>query len=195
MLYKTYEIKVDGKSLMCDERIILGNKFDNIITKLHFNYDKTLDKVDCNKYVALYNTDIADMNFIILPMLKDDSILVGGNITKYPGKWQILLLVSEAKNLKEVTSDNAIYVSDILKCIVKDNFLIELDGGDDPIDPNIKEWYLEALKLKAQLDQYNKVIEEQYENAVKDGYSGTKEEWFTDHFETSSGSGSIMTEF
>lgn len=195
MLYKTYEIKVDGKSLICDERIILGNKFDNIITKLHFNYDETLDKVDGNKYVALYNTDITDMNFIILPMLKDDSILVGGNITKYPGKWQILLLVSEAKNLKEVTSDNAIYVSDILKCIVKDNFLIELDGGDDPIDPNIKEWYLEALKLKAQLDQYNKVIEKQYENAVKDGYSGTKEEWFTDHFETSSGSGSIMTEF
>ena len=67
MLYKTYEIKVDGKSLICDERIILGNKFDNIITKLHFNYDKTLDKVDGNKYVALYNTDIADMNFIILP--------------------------------------------------------------------------------------------------------------------------------
>lgn len=194
-IFKTFEIKQDEKILSCDERLIIGNKFDNIITKLHFTFDEAVLSLGGNKYVALYNPERND-EFEILPMLPDDSILISSNITKDPGKWSLILLISyENISYQDITPNSAVYVSNELKCIVKNNFLYKIDGDEIPMDENIKEWYLEALKLKAQLDQYNKVIEEQYENAVKDGYSGTKEEWFTDHFETSSGSGSIMTEF
>ena len=194
-IFKTFEIKQDEKILSCDERLIIGNKFDNIITKLHFTFDEAVLSLGGNKYVALYNPERND-EFEILPMLPDDSILISSNITKDPGKWSLILLISyENISHQDITPNSAVYVSNELKCIVKNNFLYKIDGDEIPMDENIKEWYLEALKLKAQLDQYNKVIEEQYENAVKDGYSGTKEEWFTDHFETSSGSGSIMTEF
>ena len=194
-IFKTFEIKQDEKILSCDERLIIGNKFDNIITKLHFTFDEAVLSLGGNKYVALYNPERND-EFEILPMLPDDSILISSNITKDPGKWSLILLISyENISYQDITPNSAVYVSNELKCIVKNNFLYKIDGDEIPMDENIKAWYLEALKLKAQLDQYNKVIEEQYENAVKDGYSGTKEEWFTDHFETSSGSGSIMTEF
>ena len=194
-IFKTFEIKQDEKILSCDERLIIGNKFDNIITKLHFTFDEAVLSLGGNKYVALYNLERND-GFEILPMLPDDSILISSNITKDPGKWSLILLVSyENISHQDITPNSAVYVSNELKCVVKDNFLYKIDGDEIPMDENIKAWYLEALKLKAQLDQYNKVIEEQYENAVKDGYSGTKEEWFTDHFETSSGFGSIMTEF
>ncbi len=194
-IFKTFEIKQNEKMLSCDERLIIGNKFDNIITKLHFTFDEAVLSLGGNKYVALYNPE-RNNEFEILPMLPDDSILISSNITKDPGKWSLILLISyENISYQDITPNSAVYVSNELKCIVKNNFLYKIDGDEIPMDENIKAWYLEALKLKAQLDQYNKVIEEQYENAVKDGYSGTKEEWFTDHFETSSGSGSIMTEF
>lgn len=194
-IFKTFEIKQDGKILSCDERLIIGNKFDNIITKLHFTFDEAVLSLGGNKYIALYNPE-RNNEFEILPMLPDDSILISSNITKDPGKWSLILLVSyENLSHQDITPNNAVYVSNELKCIVKDNFLYKIDGDEIPMDENIKAWYLEALKLKCELDKYNKVIEEQYENAVKDGYSGTKEEWFTDHFETSSDSGNIMTEF
>lgn len=194
-IFKTFEIKQDDKMLSCDERLIIGNKFDNIITKLHFTFDEAVLSLGGNKYVALYNPERND-EFEILPMLPDDSILISSNITKDPGKWSLILLISyENISHKDITPNSAVYVSNELKCIVKNNFLYKIDGDEIPMDENIKAWYLEALKLKAQLDQYNKVIEGQYEKAVKDGYLGTKEKWFTDHFETSSGSGSIMTEF
>lgn len=194
-IFKTFEIKQDDKMLSCDERLIIGNKFDNIITKLHFTFDEAVLSLGGNKYVALYNPERND-EFEILPMLPDDSILISSNITKDPGKWSLILLISyENISYQDITPNSAVYVSNELKCIVKNNFLYKIDGDEIPMDENIKAWYLEALKLKAQLDQYNKVIEQQYKNAIKDGYSGTKEEWFTDHFETSSGSGSIMTEF
>ncbi len=194
-IFKTFEIKQDEKILSCDERLIIGNKFDNIITKLHFTFDEAVLSLGGNKYVALYNPERND-EFEILPMLPDDSILISSNITKDPGKWSLILLISyENISYQDITPNSAVYVSNELKCIVKNNFLYKIDGDEIPMDENIKAWYLEALKLKAQLDQYNKVIEEQYENAIKDGYSGTKEEWFTDHFETSSGSGSIMNKF
>lgn len=194
-IFKTFEIEQDGKILSCDERLIIGNKFDNIITKLHFTFDEAVLSLGGNKYIALYNPE-RNNEFEILPMLPDDSILISSNITKDPGKWSLILLVSyENLSHQDITPNNAVYVSNELKCIVKDNFLYKIDGDEIPMDENIKAWYLEALKLKCELDKYNKVIEEQYENAVKDGYSGTKEEWFTDHFETSSDSGNIMTEF
>lgn len=194
-IFKTFEIKQNEKILSCDERLIIGNKFDNIITKLHFTFDEAVLSLGGNKYVALYNPE-RNNEFEILPMLPDDSILISSNITKDPGKWSLILLISyENISYQDITPNSAVYVSNELKCIVKNNFLYKIDGDEIPMDENIKAWYLEALKLKAQLDQYNKVIEEQYENAIKDGYSGTKEEWFTDHFETSSGSGSIMNKF
>lgn len=180
---KIYEITQTEKVLSCDEKIILGNKFDNIITKLHFTFDENVDELDGNKYVAML--DPQTNKFILVPMLSDDSILVGSNVTIHPGKWQILLMVAKDTILiEDITPQNAVYVSNVLKCVVRDNFLYEIGtGGDDLIDPNIQAWYLEALSLKGELQRYNDAIDRQYQKAVANGYDGTKEEWLNEHFE------------
>lgn len=184
-IFKTFEIKQDGKMLSCDERLIIGNKFDNIITKLHFTFDEAVLSLGGNKYVALYNPERND-EFEILPMLPDDSILISSNITKDPGKWSLILLISyENISHQDITPNSAVYVSNELKCVVKNNFLYKIDGDEIPMDENIKAWYLEALKLKGELDKFNKILENQYQIAVSNGFSGIKDDWLKEHFEAS----------
>lgn len=190
-IFKTFEIKQDDKTLSCDERLIIGNKFDNIITKLHFTFDEAVLSLGGNKYVALYNPERND-EFEILPMLPDDSILISSNITKDPGKWNMILLIScENLSHQDITPENAVYVSNELKCVVKDNFLYKINEDEIPMDANIKAWYLEALKLKGELDKFNNILDTKYKEAVSNGFEGTKEEWLKEHFETSN----IMVDF
>lgn len=190
---KTYEIVQNKKVLSCEEKIILGNKLDNIVTQLHFTFDEELTEMDGVKYVALLNPTTE--KYKIIPM-SDDSILIGENITAYPGKWQILVIAT--KNNENIDYEDSVeyeiyenllkesvWVSNVLKCIVRDNFLTRLDNIDDSIDPNISIWFEKANALSTELQKYVSYIDAEYQQAVTNGYDGTKDDWLKEHFELS----------
>lgn len=188
---KVYEITQNQKVLSCEEKIILGNKLDNIVTQLHFTFDEELIEMDGTKYVALLNPTTE--KYKIIPM-SDDSILIGENITAYPGKWQILVIITktnEDENLEgSVDYDiyqnllkESVWVSNVLKCIVRDNFLTRLDNIDDSIDPNVSIWFEKANALSDELQKYISYIGTEYKQAVADGYEGSKDDWIKEHFE------------
>lgn len=188
---KIYEISQNQKVLSCDEKIILGNKLDNIVTQLHFTFDEELTEMDGVKYVALLNPTTE--KYKIIPM-SDNSILIGENITAYPGKWQILVIVTKNnENIdyeKSVEYDiyenllkESVWVSNVLKCIVRDNFLTRLDNIDDSIDPNISLWFEKANALSDELQKYVSYIDAEYKQAVDNGYNGSKDDWIKEHFE------------
>lgn len=190
---KVYEITQAGKILSCQEKIILGNKLDNIVTQLHFAFDEEIEYMDGVKYVALLNP--ATEKYRIIPM-SDDSVLIGENITAYPGKWQILVIVTktnEDKSFKESVDydiyenllKESVWVSNVLKCIVRDNFLTRLDNIDDSVDPNISIWFEKANALSNELQKYISYIDIEYKQAVDNGYDGSKDDWIREHFELS----------
>lgn len=190
---KIYEITQNQKVLSCDEKIILGNKLDNIVTRLHFTFDEELEEMDGVKYVALLNPTTE--KYKIIPM-SDDSILIGENITAYPGKWQILVIVTKNNEntdyegsmdyeIYENLLKESVWVSNVLKCIVRDNFLTRLDSIDDSIDPNISIWFEKANALSTELQKYVSYIDAEYQQAVENGYEGTKDDWLKEHFELS----------
>ena len=181
MFLKTYEITQTERVLSCDEKVILGNKRENLVTKLKFVFSDTFEG---EKYVALLNPETEKWH---LTPMNNDSILVGSNVTQYAGVWKILVIVTNenltSDNNVDLVTENAVYISNILKCVVRDNFLgNEFDSTI--ADPNVKLWYTEAMKLKAQLDYYletdyyrGKDGKSAYELAVENGFTGTEEEW------------------
>ena len=190
---KTYEIVQNQKVLSCEEKIILGNKLDNIVTRLHFTFDDEISEINGIKYVALLNP--ITEKYRIIPM-SDDSILIGENITAYPGKWQILVIVTKNNEnidyehsveyeIYENLLQESVWVSNVLKCIVRDNFLTRLDNIDDSIDPNISIWFEKANALSTELQKYVSYIDAEYQQAVTNGYDGTKDDWLKEHFELS----------
>lgn len=190
---KVYEITQNQKGLSCEEKIILGNKLDNIVTRLHFTFDEELAEMDGIKYVALLNPTTE--KYKIIPM-SNDSILIGENITAYPGKWQILVIVTKNNEnfdyeesveyeIYENLLKESVWVSNVLKCIVRDNFLTRLDNIDDSIDPNISIWFEKANALSTELQKYVSYIDAEYHQAVENGYDGSKDNWLKEHFELS----------
>lgn len=182
---KVYEINQEERKLTCNERIILGNKLENLHTKLHFNFSKEFKGI---KHIALLNP--ITNNYTIVPIVDDDYV-VGLNVTTYPGKWTILIIISEEEiinnNLGEVTTT---FISDPIKCLVKDNFL---NNYENLIDPQIKMLYNEMIKIKNELDEKletdyykGKDGKSAYDIAVENGYSGTEEEWIK-NYDTSTG--------
>ena len=188
---KTYEIVQNQKVLSCEEKIILGNKLDNIVTRLHFTFDDEISEINGIKYVALLNP--ITEKYRIIPM-SDDSILIGENVTSYPGKWQILVIVTKSSENDELQNaveydiyqnllQESVWVSNVLKCIVRDNFLDRLDDIDDSIDPNVSIWFEKATLLSNELQRYISYIDKEYQNAVDNGYGGSKDDWIREHFE------------
>ena len=145
MFLKTYEITQTERVLSCNEKVILGNKRENVVTKLKFIFT---DAFEGEKYVAMLNPETEKWH---LTPMNNDSILVGSNITQYAGVWQILVIVTNenltSDNNVDLVTENAVYISNILKCVVRDNFL-DNEFDSTIADPNVKTWYTEA-EIKA----------------------------------------------
>lgn len=144
MDYKTYEITVSDKTLVCDSKILI-NKYDNKVSRLHFTY---ADGMSGNFYIAMSNPE--NGTYFIDPIV-DEYYDITSAVTVYPGRWTaVLIVVDNDYEITDNTIDQSktVYVSnEFNKIIVHDNFLNEDDKNSiDPIQNAAIEAALESLE-------------------------------------------------
>lgn len=115
---------------ICDNKTIktsdknLGNKLDNGITKLVFNFDecKLFADVLTYKYLALKNN--TQENFYLVDITEDLSFILSDFYTKLAGEWELLVILSNFQIVEGVLeNDGTNFVSNSLKMTITDNFL------------------------------------------------------------------------
>lgn len=143
MDYKTYEITVSDKTLVCDQKILI-NKYDNKVSRLHFTY---ADGMSGNFYIAMSNPE--NGTYFIDPIV-DGYYDITSAVTVYPGRWTaVLIVVDNDYEITDNTIDQSktVYISNEIKIIVHDNFLNEDDKNSiDPIQNAAIEAALESLE-------------------------------------------------
>lgn len=132
---KTYNIYQSWKKLSLDEtenpdNKIVINKYDNKIQKLKFITDATLPP---RLYCAFKKPSSLNEYFII-PLTKDNEIIIGTDISSYDGRWDMILIGTSNDYVIEgndIDQSKLTYVSDTFtRLLVRDNFLNELDSGE-----------------------------------------------------------------
>lgn len=159
MLKQTYEVTQSGRVISCEKIAI--NKYENKLTCLHFNYDDQI--ADGRKYIAILNPKTN--KYRILPLALNNTVILGTDISRYPGIWQLILLVTEDDY--EITNDDidqtkCTYVSNIAKFIViRDNFLSDdtIEEGDSPA---IQQLIDETVAMRDTLESYALGANEDY---------------------------------
>ena len=132
---KTYNIYQSWKKLSLDEtenpdNKIVINKYDNKIQKLKFITDATLPP---RLYCAFKKPSSLNEYFII-PLTKDNEIIIGTDISSYDGRWDMILIGTSNDYVIEgndIDQSKLTYVSDTFtRLLVRDNFLNELDSEE-----------------------------------------------------------------
>lgn len=159
MLKETYEVTQSGRVISCEKIDI--NKYENKLTCLHFNYDNQI--ADGRKYIAILNPKTK--RYRILPLSLDDTVTLSTDISRYPGIWQLILLVTEDDY--EITNDDidqtkCTYVSNIAKFIVvRDNFLSD-ETIEEEDSPAIQQLIDETVAMRDTLESYALGANEDY---------------------------------
>ena len=111
----------DDKSLKTNNSN-LGNKLDNGITKLNFNFDNcSFYETLTYRYVALknYNLDI----FYLVP-IQENYFVLSDFYTKQPGTYDLLIILSNREITDgNIDNDGTNFVSNSIKMTITDNFL------------------------------------------------------------------------
>lgn len=163
MLQVIHEITQTGNVLLCDKIVI--NKYENKITKLHFNYDNTIQ--ESRKYIALLNP-VTD-KYRIHPVGLDDSVLLNTDMSMYPGVWRMLLIATSDDYIiidDNIDNSKCTYVSnECKKIIVRDNFLSEgsIEYEDNPA---IQQLIDETVAMRDTLETYALGANEDYNKAT-----------------------------
>ena len=149
----TYKISIQGKKLVPNESpIILGNKFDDNSTRLKFGVSE--DIYDGYKYIALQYPD--KEKIILVQLDRENNFWVGTSVTSHVGTWQFCLIISTTTIPEDgnVLDSNVIYISDVIKAKVKDNFLdANFDVAEN--EPNLKIYYNTLNTLTDELRALN----------------------------------------
>lgn len=115
-----YVITQTGKSLS-SEKIKL-NKYDNKVSRLVFNLDGTIP--GNLLFLAMKNPVTGE--YFYSPVT-DNAVVIGNSVTRYPGRWDCILLATEDYELDvtgDIDEERLTYVSDELRrVVVIDNFL------------------------------------------------------------------------
>lgn len=162
MLKEIYEVTQSGRVVSCEKIAI--NKYENKLTCLHFNYDNQI--ADGRKYIAILNPKTK--RYRILPLSLDDTVTLSTDISRYPGIWQLILLVTEDDY--EITNDDidqtkCTYVSNIAKFIVvRDNFLSD-ETIEEEDSPAIQQLIDETVAMRCTLESYALGANEDYNKA------------------------------
>lgn len=113
----------DNKTIKTSDKN-LGNKLDNGITKLVFNFDecKLFADVLTYKYLALKNN--TQENFYLVDITEDLSFILSDFYTKLTGEWELLVILSNFQIVEgKLDNDGTNFVSNSLKMTITDNFL------------------------------------------------------------------------
>lgn len=146
---KIYNVYQSGKRLYIDEKEnpdnkIVVNKYDNMQQTLRLISDGTLPP---RLYWALRNPKLSNKYFI-LKLLNNEDLIVGTDISAYPGLWDMLLIGTDEDYIIEGTDidqSRLTYVSDHFgRLFVRDNFLEELDF-EEQCSPTFKVFYDEIM--------------------------------------------------
>lgn len=173
---KTYNVYQSGKRLYIDEKEnpdnkIVVNKYDNMQQTLRLISDGTLPP---RLYWALRNPELSNKYFI-LPLVNDNELIVGTDISAHAGLWDMLLIGTDDDYIIEGTDidqSKLTYVSDHFgRLFVRDNFLEELDF-EEQTSPTFKVFYDEILDKIEELEQGG-VSDAEIQKAV--------EEYLTEH--------------
>ena len=156
---KIYNVYQSGKRLYIDEKEnpdnkIVVNKYDNMQQTIRLISDGTLPP---RLYWALRNPKLSNKYFI-LPLINNEDLIVGTDISATHGLWDILLIGTDEDYVIEgadIDQSRLTYVSDHFgRLFVRDNFLEELDI-EEQYSPNLRIWCDEVLlevKEKANKD-------------------------------------------
>lgn len=111
----------DDKSLKTNNSN-LGNKLDNGITKLIFNFDNCSFYETLNyRYVALKNNNL-DI-FYLIP-IQENYFVLSDFYTKQPGTYDLLVILSNREILDgNIDNDGTNFVSNSIKMTITDNYL------------------------------------------------------------------------
>ena len=146
---KIYNVYQSGKRLYIDENEnpdnkIVVNKYENEVTTLRLVSDGTLPP---RLYWALRNPKLSNKYFI-LKLVNNEDLIVGTDISAYPGLWDMLLIGTDEDYIIEGTDidqSKLTYISDHFgRLFVRDNFLEELDF-EEQCSPTFKVFYDEIL--------------------------------------------------
>lgn len=111
----------DDKSLKSNSKN-LGNKLDNGVTKLIFNYDNCSFYGSLTyKYLALKNSNLDIFYLVKIP---DDYFVLSDFYTKQTGEYELLVILSDSEIIdKDIDNDGINFVSNSIKMTITDNFL------------------------------------------------------------------------
>lgn len=147
----TYTLTLTGKTLSSD-RIIL-NKLENKVSTLHLS---VIGEVSGNFYMAFKHEN--EDTYFYLPFDNDMNLLLDTRISNYPGKWTLIVLVTEQTYILEgeitdLDQNRVTLVSNALtRLIVQDNYLDdELDESEIP--SSVKIVLDDLLNAKSSLIQ------------------------------------------
>ena len=144
-----YNVYQSGKRLYIDEKEIpdnkiVCNKYDNMQQTLRLVSDGTLPP---RLYWALRNPKLSNKYFI-LKLVNNEDLIVGTDISAYPGLWDMLLIGTDEDYIIEGTDidqSRLTYVSDHFgRLFVRDNFLEELDF-EEQCSPTFRIFYDEIM--------------------------------------------------
>lgn len=154
---KIYNVYQSGKRLYIDEKEnpdnkIVINKYDNEQQTLRLISDGTLPP---RLYWALRNPRLSQKYFI-LPLINNEDLIVGTDISATPGLWDMLLIGTDDDYIIEGTDidqSRLTYVSDHFgRLFVRDNFLEELDF-EEQCSPTFEVFYDDILDKIAELEK------------------------------------------
>lgn len=111
----------DDKSLKTNNSN-LGNKLDNGITKLNFNFDNcSFYETLTYRYVALKNNNL---DIFYLVNITDNYFILSDFYTKQPGNYDLLVILSNREITDgNIDNDGTNFVSNSIKMTITDNFL------------------------------------------------------------------------
>lgn len=144
-----YNVYQSGKRLYIDEKEnpdnkIVVNKYDNMQQTLKLISDGTLPP---RLYWALRNPNLSNKYFI-LPLVKDNELIIGTDISAYSGLWDMILIGTDDDYIIEGTDidqSRLTYVSDkFSRLFVRDNYLEELDF-EEQTSPTFRVFYDEII--------------------------------------------------
>ena len=100
----------------------LGNKLDNGITKLNFNFDNcSFYETLTYRYVALKNNNL---DIFYLVNITDNYFVLSDFYTKQPGNYDLLVILSNREITNgNIDNDGTNFVSNSIKMTITDNFL------------------------------------------------------------------------
>lgn len=163
-----YNVYQSGTRLYIDEKEnpdnkIVINKYESEQKTLRLISDGTLPP---RLYWALKNPKLSNKYFI-LKLVNNEDLIVGTDISAYPGLWDMLLIGTDEDYIIEGTDidqSRLTYISDHFgRLFVRDNFLEELDF-EEQTSPTFKVFYDEILfkldKISTKIDDFeiNSVI-------------------------------------